>query len=308
MTVRISRRTLLGATAIASLAFPAASVAAKGSITIATSIPLLQDIVANIAGDHAEVFSIMPPTADPHTWEAAPEDMVRLSESDAFIFFGADLEPFVETGGWRGTVQDGDIPELEVSTHVELRELNQAAEDDGHGHDEHASDPHFWLDPLTLVQAIPAIAAFLAEMDAGNADTYLANGESYVAKLEDLNAELEASFGEIPENRRKMLVLHDAWRYFADRYDFEIIGVVMSNPDSEVSALNVVDLLKVVENSGVAVIFSEPQLQVNELEVLAAEGDVEIAVLLTDSFIDGVESYIELMQFNRDQLVTHLGN
>ncbi len=307
MTLRFTRRTLLGATAIGFIA-PGGRAAAQDTISIATSIPLLQDIVASIAGERANVFSIVPANSDPHTWEPTPEDMVRLSESDAFIYFGADLEPFVESGGWHQTVEENQIPEFEVTTHVELIEMEEETEDDGHGHEEHSGDPHIWLDPLTMVQAIPALASFLAEVDPDYADDYTANGESYAAALNDLHAELEDSLAAIPEDRRKLLVLHDAWRYFAARYDFEIIGIVMNNPDAEVAATNIVDLLQVVEESGVSVVFSEPQLQVNELEMLAAEGDIEIAVLLTDSFIDGVATYIELMKFNRDQLVTHLAS
>lgn len=306
MTLQFTRRTLLGTAALA-LTLPTARATSQGTISIATSIPLLQDIVAAIAGDHADVFSVMPAASDPHTWEPNPEDMVRLSESDAFVYFGANLEPFVESGGWHQTVAESGIPEFEVTTHAELIAPDGETADDGHDHDDHSGDPHIWLDPLTMVEVIPAMAAFLAEVDADNSDHYIANGEAYVAALEALHAELESSFATIPGDRRKLLVLHDAWRYFAARYDFEIIGIVMNNPDAEVVATNLVDLLQVVEESGVAVVFSEPQLQVDELEMLAAEGDIEIGVLLTDSFAEGVESYIELMQFNRDQLVKYLG-
>lgn len=306
MTTRMNRRTLI-AGATGSLSIAASKTVAQDSISIATSMPILQDIVAHVGGEHAEVFSILPANSDPHTWEANPDDMVRLSESDAFLFFGATLEPFVETGGWRRTVRDGGIDEFEVTEHVELITIDEVIEHGDHVHDLRGGDPHIWLDPLTMVQAVPAMAEFLAGIDVANAESYKANGEAYVSELEALHADLEQSFTAIPEERRKLVVLHDAWRYFAARYHFEIIGIVMENPDSEVSALAVVDLLQVVDDSGVNVIFAEPQLQVNELDVLADEGGVEIAVLLTDSFIDGVSTYIELMQFNRDQLVKYLG-
>jgi ABC-type Zn uptake system ZnuABC Zn-binding protein ZnuA len=204
-------------------------------------------------------------------------------------------------------VRDSGIAEFEVTEHVELIVIDEVIDHGDHVHDLRGGDPHIWLDPLTIVQAVPAIAAFLVDVDPDNAEGYLANAETYVGDLEALHAELEASFAEIPEERRKMLVLHDAWRYFAARYDFEIIGIVMSSPDSEVSAKNLMDLLQVIEENGVSVVFSEPQLHVNELDMLAAEGEVEIAVLLTDSFTEGVETYIELMQFNCDQLVKYLG-
>jgi ABC-type Zn uptake system ZnuABC Zn-binding protein ZnuA len=308
MTTRINRRTIIGAMAAAPVALVSGHAAAQEKISIATSMPILQDIVANIAGEHADVFSILPGNADPHTWEATPDDMVRLSEAHAFIFIGADLEPFVETGGWRRTVQDNDIAELQVTEHVDVIKHEETEEEQGHDdHDHTGVDPHIWLDPLTMVQAVPAIAEFLASVDSANADAYIANGERYAADLEALHTDLEESLGGIPEERRKLLVLHDAYRYFAARYDFEIIGIVLENPDAEISAREVVDLLQVVEESGVNVVFSEPQFNVSELELLNDQGDVQIAVLLTDSFAEGVETYIELMQFNRDQLVTYLG-
>ncbi len=309
MTTHITRRTFIGAMVATPVALAAGRAAAQGTVSIATSMPILQDIVANIAGDHASVFSILPGNADPHTWEATPDDMVRLSESDAFLFIGAELEPFVETGGWRRTVQDNDIAELQVIEHVDvIRHEEGEEEQEGHDDHDHAGvDPHIWLDPLTMVQAVPAIATFLGEVDPANAEAYLANGERYAAELEALHADLAESFATIPDDRRKLLVLHDAYSYFAARYDFEVIGVVLENPDAEISAREVVDLLQVVEESGVNVIFSEPQLNVSELELLNEQGDVQIAVLLTDSFAEGVDSYIELMQFNRDQLVKYLG-
>lgn len=307
MYTRINRRTLLGAAAIAPIALRTGAVAAN-KISIATSMPILENIVANVAGDLADVFSIMPANSDPHTWEATPEDMVRLTESDAFLFFGASLEPFVETGGWRRTVRDANIPELEVTKNVELIVVDEVIDHGDHVHDLRGGDPHIWLDPLTIVQAVPTIVTFLGEVDSANAEAYAANGESYVAELEALHADLEESFTAIPEERRKLVVLHDAWRYFAARYHFEIIGIVLENPDSETSALDIVDLLRVVDEAGVNVVFAEPQLKVNELDVLADEGGVEIAILLTDSFAEGVESYIGLMEFNRDQLVKFLAD
>lgn len=307
MTEGYTRRTFLSGAVAAALVLPLHKASAQEKISIATSMPILQDIVASIVGDAAEVFSIMPANADPHTWEASPEDMVRLTEANAFIFIGADLEPFVETGGWRRTVRDSGIPEFQVTDHVELIVIDEVIDHGDHVHDLRGGDPHIWLDPLTIVQAVPAIAEFLGELDGTHADAYTANAEIYVGELEALHAELEESFEAIPEDRRKLLVFHDAWRYFAARYKFEIIGIVLENPEAEVSAQEMVDLLQVVEDNNVNVVFAEPQLNTSVLDLLQSEGDIEIATLLTDSFTDGVETYPELMRFNRDSLVAALG-
>lgn len=83
---------------------PLTSMSATGQearLRVAVSTPLLADIVQNVAGERAEVFSIMPENADPHTSEASPQDIVRVTEANTFISIGANLEPFVESGGWR---------------------------------------------------------------------------------------------------------------------------------------------------------------------------------------------------------------
>lgn len=302
----LNRRTVLGMVAASALSPFWVGVAAQQKLRIATSMPILQDIVANIAGDSVEVFSIIPANSDPHTWEPNPEDMVRVAESDAFIFIGASLEPFIETGGWRRTVRDGGIPEFQVTDHVELIVIDEVIDHGDHVHDLTGGDPHIWLDPLTIVQAVPAITGFLSDLHPELAETFAANAESYQQQLEDLHAEIEESFEAIPEERRKLLVFHDAWRYFAARYNFEIIGIVLENPNAELSAQEMVHLLEVVEENDVRVIFAEPQFNTSVLDLLQAEGDIEIVLLLTDSFAEGAETYIDLMKFNRDQLVSAL--
>lgn len=308
MTINLSRRNFIGASASSMLALSIGRTSAQEPLKIATSMPILQDIVANITGDAAEVFSIMPANSDPHTWEPTPEDMVRISEADAFIFNGADLEPFVETGGWRGTVQDNNIPEFQVADHVEMIVVDEVIDHGDHVHELSGGDPHIWLDPLTIIQAIPALAEFLGELDADNAESFTTNSEAYITELEELDAELEETLGAIPEDRRKLLVFHDAWRYFAARYNFEVIGIVLENPNAEVSAQEMVHLLEVMEDHDVNVVFAEPQFNVSVLNLLEQEGDVEIVTLLTDSFAEGVESYADLMRFNRDQLVNALAD
>lgn len=302
----ISRRSFIAGIAGTGLSLAVAKTSAQESLTIATSMPILEDIVANICGDAAEVLSIMPANADPHTWEPTPEDMVRLTEANAFIFNGADLEPFVETGGWRRIVRDNAIPELQVTDHVELITVDEVIDHGDHVHDLTGGDPHIWLDPLTIVQAVPAIASLLGELDPDNTDLYAANAEAYVAELEELHAELDETLGVIPDERRKLLVFHDAWRYFAARYDFEIVGIVLENPNAEVSAQEMVHLLDVINDHDVNVVFAEPQFNTSVLGLLADEGDLEIVELLTDSFTEEVQTYIDLMRFNRDQLVDSL--
>lgn len=276
-------------------------------LQIAASTPILADIVQNIAGDRAEVFSIMPVNADPHTWEASPQDIMRVIEADSFISIGAHLEPFVESGGWRRAVIDAGIPQLVLTDHLDLIEVDLVIDHGDHVHDLRGGDPHFWLDPMKVIEGIPAIVDHLSEIDPDGATTYAANGTAYTAELEDLDAELAESFATIPDEHRVLVVFHDAFRYFAARYGFEIVGVVIHNPEVEISAREVVELQGIIAEYDITAIFAEPQFNTDILDTIIGGEDVAIGTLLTDTFTEDITTYIDLMRFNRDSIVQYLG-
>lgn len=275
---------------------------------VAVSTPPLADIVRNVAGDAADVFSVMPESADPHTWEPTPQDLIAVSEADSFVSIGAHFEPFIESGGWRRAVADAGVVELVLADHVILVQVDKIIDHGDHVHDLREGDPHIWLDPNKVIEALPAIAEHLAAIDPGSAATYQANAETYTTTLQILDAELAASFESIPAKRRTLIVFHDAYTYFAARYGFEVVGVVLKNPASEVSPQEMVELIEIIDERDIQVIFAEPQFNTDVLDVIVAETGITIGELLTDAFADRVITYVELMRFNRDSLVSNLGN
>lgn len=275
-------------------------------LVIAASTPIFADILANVGGDRTEVWSVIPTGADPHTWEASPREVARLTESDAFVFMGADLEPFIEDGAWRRAAQDAALPQLRLAEQLDLIAVDRVIDHGDHAHDLRGGDPHVWLDPLKTIEVVAAIEAFLAGLDPAGADLYAANATAYRAQLVDLDTAYRAALEPIPSERRKLVVFHDAYTYFAARYGFEIVGVVLENPDAEPSAREIVGLKGTSEEAGVAVVFKEPQFDAAVLDHLAAETGVDVGELMTDTFTADVDSYLELMRFNLDSLTEYL--
>lgn len=274
---------------------------------VAVSTPLIADIVRQVAGDAVEVRSVMPEDADPHIWEASAQDIAAIGEVDLFISVGAHLEPFIESGGWRRAVDDAEIPQLVLADHVDLIVVDKVIDHGDHVHDLTGGDPHFWLDPLRVVQAVPAIVDSLVSLAPGSEPVFTANGDAFIARLEALDRELTKSFAAIPAERRVLVVFHDAYTYFAARYGFEVVGVVVRNPEVELSAQEVVELQGIIEDHGISVIFAEPQFNTSVLDLFVAENDIQVGELLTDAFAGRVTSYEELMRYNRDSLVGALG-
>lgn len=148
VAVQLCRRTqriLILVLLVLSIPLPASTPVASAQddrLVVAVSTPILADIVANVAGDNAQVYSVIPPMADPHTWEPSPQDMVRVAESDTFMYMGASLEPFIESGGWRRAVSEAGIPQLTLADQMELIEIDKVIDHGDHVHDLREGDPH----------------------------------------------------------------------------------------------------------------------------------------------------------------------
>jgi ABC-type Zn uptake system ZnuABC Zn-binding protein ZnuA len=277
-------------------------------LQVAASFPVLADIVANVAGARADVWSVIPVGADPHTFQTMPQDVVRMSNSDLLVLIGANFERFAGSGVWRRAARDAEIPLLVVAEHIELIKVDKVIDHGDHVHDLRDGDPHVWLDPRKVMEMIPAIVDALSAQDPGGAAIYAANGARYLSELTVLDAELEAAIARIDPTQRKLVVHHDAYTYFAARFGFDVVGYVVRNPGvEEPSAASVAELSDQIAASGVDVVFREPQFNAKILEILAEDHGIRVGLLLTDTFIDGVDSYVALMRFNIESLLTYLG-
>lgn len=307
--MRMNRRQFSALPGVGLIAARAPGTLAQESagLTIAASTPIIADIVRQIAGQDDHVWTVIPVGADPHTWEASPREMVRLGESDAFVSVGAYLEPFIEAGPWRRAVDDNGIPELVLADYLTLISIDRVIDHGDHVHDLRGGDPHFWLDPMMVKSASPVIAEFLSGMAEDRAAEFERHGVEWNSKLDALHAELAADLGVIPDERRKMVVFHDAYTYFAAQYGFEVIGVVMPDAGMDPSAQAFAALELVIVDNEVDVIFVEPQFSAASIDGLVEQYDLATATLLTDTFDADVDTYLKLMRFNRDSLVQHLG-
>src|SRR3990172_7682023 len=69
-------------------------IAVAGASTMLCVTASFADLVREIAGDHADVFTLIPPGADPLTYEPTPSDIAKIAAAD--IIFVNDTKPGVE--------------------------------------------------------------------------------------------------------------------------------------------------------------------------------------------------------------------
>jgi len=252
----------------------------------------LADIAQNIAGDRLEVDVLIPPGADPHTFQPTPQDVARVANSQVLIVNGAGLEDWLQevldnAGGERLVIEAA-------------RGLSENSSRPG--------DPHFWLDPNYVVHYVEEIRDGFTQVDPAGAAVYTQNVAEYTRRLQELDAWILEQVEQFSPDERLLVTNHESFGYFADRYGFTIIGTIVPSVStgSSPSAQQMVALIEAIKASNTSAIFLESGTNPELAEQVASETGVKVIKdLLTHSIIPP-EGYIEMMKYNTLAIVEGL--
>ena len=329
---------------------PAGAAESAPLALIMATTTIWADITRNVACEGlAEVESILPPLADPHDFEPSMSDRARLDEAHLIVANGLELEegledtlvsvegdgtPVFSAGDYMTTLEfdagtfgghndegedhgDGDDHGGDDEDH----EGEDNDDDEDHDHDDEADDrggpvsedPHVWLDPVRVAQAVETLADALVR-DAGlDADRVAACTDAYLADLADLHRDIAGTLDAVPPARRKLVTNHDSLGYFADRYGFDVIGTVIpaTTTLAEPSPAGLEELAHLIEETGVPAIFAEESGHGSrEAAALAdrLEG-VSVENLYTGALGppgSGAETYLTMMRHNAKTIAAAL--
>ena len=267
--------------------------AAKGDLVIAATIFPAADIARLIAGPGTRVIQILPAGASPHTFDLTP-GQVRELQSARIIFKIGGIDDWI----------DGVAESLPQALILSLQRNIALKQDHEHGHDhdgtngtgEDGFDPHYWLSAANGVVMARNIADALSAADPARTAVYDENYQKYARELTSLHSEIKSGLSALKYNR--MIVFHDAWRYFAAAYGLEIAAVFQSAPGREPTPRDMQELYAQVRRLGVKVIFSEPQLPTASIEPLLQDLGLEQVILDPLGGTVPGDSYSELLRRN----------
>ncbi|MCW4386301.1 zinc ABC transporter substrate-binding protein AztC [Salinibacterium sp. SYSU T00001] len=276
----------------------AAGVADERPLIVATT-NILGDVVGELVGDRAEVFTLMPPNADPHSFDVSPADAARMRDAELIVANGLGLEE-----GLQHHVEAAAADGVEVIEAGDLIEVLAYAEGGSAG----TADPHFWTDPARMLDVVDGLEGPLSEI-AGTLDS------GYRAELVALDAELEEQFAAIPAERRALVTNHHVFGYLAERFDFRVIGAVVPSGTTLAapSASDFSGLVSAIDEAGVPTIFADSSQPDRLVQVLAEEADrdVRVVALYTESLTEpggGAATYLEMMRVNAHLITTGLSS
>lgn len=264
---------------------------------------ILGDVVQNLVGGAAQVEVVMPPNADPHDFAASAQQAASMRTADALVVNGLGFEEgLLDTVG---AAEDDGVPVITAADAIEPLPLaGEAAEED---------DPHLFTDPVRLHQAARLIAdrlqGTIPELDT---PAVQARVDGYLAELESLDGEVEELLAGVPPEDRLLVTNHEVFGYFADRYDFEVVGVIIPGGSTlaEPSAADLTDLSREIDERGVPAIFAETSSPTRLADALAAEGtDVEVVELYSESLGEPGspgDTYIGMIRTNAERIAAAL--
>jgi zinc/manganese transport system substrate-binding protein len=288
----------------------------SGRPVIAVSTNILGDVVRAVVGGQAEILVLMPPGADPHSFEVSAQEAARLREADLLVSNGLGLEEGVQHH-LDAAAADG-VPQFVAGDHIEpVRYGTDEAvdpDDERSAPDPLGPDPHLWTDPHRMVQVVDALEPALTDHVPGlDIAALTGHVDAYRAQLLALDADLDALFATIPPERRALVTNHNVFGYLAQRYDFTVIGTVLPGGSTLAapSASDFDDLVADLEAAGVSTIFADAAQPERLMQVLAEEVDLDVQVvpLFTESLSgpdDAAATYLQMMRTNAERITAGL--
>jgi len=220
------------------------------AIVVAVTIAPEQEFVERVGGDHVRVVLLVPPGADPHTYEPPPGILADVAGADMYAAVGSGVE-------------------FELSWKDKIAALNPGmlVVDCSHGVDLISTDPHIWVSPRNAQVMVENICRGLIEVDPENATDYRRNADAYREELDALDAEIADALAR--SGVTKIMVYHASWAYFAR--DYGLVEVPIESEGKEPSPQRIEHLVRQAEEEGIRVIFASPEHSTRSAEVIAKE-------------------------------------
>lgn len=276
---------------------------AGGKFKVVATFSVLGDFVQNVGGDRIELRTLAGPGADTHTYEPTPADTAALAEARLVFENGLGFETWLDK---LYTASDSKAMRVVVTKAVQPRVITE-------GDEQGETDPHAWHDVAQAVSMVEAVREALVQADPANAQAYQVNAQAYLEQLKELDGWIVEQVKTLPTERRKLVMTHDTFGYFAQRYGFEILGTLLpgSTEGASPSAQEIVALVEKVKAANVPAVFSENVSSNTLLKQVADEAGVKIIVsLYTDALgppgSQG-DTYLNMERFNVATIIEALG-
>ena len=278
-----------------------------GKLAVVTTVAPITSIAANVGGDKVSITGLVPEGTNSHTFEPPPSASAVLSEADIVFVNGLDLEEPTKELAEVTAKDDSEIVEIGTTVLPESEYIYDFSfpEEDG------KPNPHLWTDPTWAIKYAEVIRDTFVERDPENADYFEANFDEFEIKANALADALRKDQVSIP-GPRALLTYHDAYAYFADTFDWTVIGAIQPENFEDPAPKEVAELIDQIRAEDVPTVFGSEVFPSKALEQIADETGVRYEDTLRDDDLpgepgDAEHSWLGLMRYDYVTMITGLG-
>ena len=277
------------------MANPSWANSSGAKVNVVASFSILGDMVAEVAGDKANVTTIVGPDADAHLYQPNTGDAVAVTEADLVIVNGMGFETWsaelIKTSGTKATIAvatDGITPLL-VEGEV---------------------DPHAWNSLTNGIIYVNNIEAALSAASPQDAAYFKANADAYRAQMMVLHDRALADIATLPEGKRIVVTAHDAFGYLANAYGLTFLAPQGIDTEAEPSAKELAELIAFLNEQGAGALFVENIANADLIEQISRETGIKIGGRIYSDALSvkgsPATSYLAMFAHNLDLLTTTL--
>lgn len=242
------------------------------NLTVAVSLQPYSSVVKEIGGPQVNVVALLPPGADPHTFEPKPASLKEFAKATVYFSDGSGMD-----AAWlprfKGVNKNVDVISLSKGI-VWMEEDDHHHHENGDHHEEEELDPHLWTSPVQMMQVAENVCEALSSLDQGNKDSYRKRTDDLIARLKNLDGELRQSVNRLPANGRTFIVFHPAYGYFARDYGMKQLTVEVEG--KEPKPRDLANLIKTGKENNVHIVFVQPQFSKRAAMTIAKELNAKI--------------------------------
>ena len=293
------------------------------AVTVVATTTMLGSVAEQIAicaDTGSTVTTLMPIGADPHDFSPSSAQVAEMVQADMVIANGLGLEAGLDDS-LENAASDG-VSVIQIADmvdpipfgagghdhgdeeHSDDEHSHDEAKEDDHDHDHGSEDPHFWFDMNRMATAAQIIGDELA---ASGGQVYADCGAQVADEIRAAEADVRAALESVPADQRVLVTDHDALGYLADAYGYEVAGTVIpaGTTLAEPSSAELAELVEVMQDEGVQVVFTNTADPTTLADAVAAEvgGDVQVVSLYVGSLggpDTDAQDYVSMMRTNAD--------
>ncbi|MGB9844160.1 metal ABC transporter solute-binding protein, Zn/Mn family [Methanothermobacter tenebrarum] len=246
-------------------------------IVVAASIMPQKEFIEAVGGDKVKVIVMVPPGADPHTYEPQPGQLRELSKAKIYFQIGSGIE-FEKT--WMERLKELN-PNMKIVNCSEGIKLMK-------------EDPHVWTSPRNAIIIVKNIYKSLTEEDPIHKDYYAKNMEKYISQLKKLDEQFNQTL--TGKQNKKILVYHPAWTYLCRDYNIEQITIEKEGKEPSPQAL--AKIIQEAKKNNIKIIIVSPQSNKQSAQTIADEINAKIVIIdpLAENYIENMQKMLQTLK------------